>query len=260
MRTLKPKYKTIFISIGIALYMIVALSFSGSKAYEQNCTKVKVFVLDSNQNMFISSKDIDKILAKNEINVLGYPVKKINTLKLEKLIETHPSIEQANVYSSVKGKINVLINQRKPLLRIMADNGDGYYIDTQGLIMPLSTNYTTRVPIVTGNIKKYYQKYKNQQLAKPESDTLLHKLFLLGKELKEDKYWSAMCDQIYITRDLNIKMIPKIGASEIILGKNQDFKKDLKILTTFYTEVLPVVGWEKYKSINLQFNRQIVCK
>ncbi len=260
MRNLKPKYKTIFISIGIVLYMLVALSFSGSKAYQQNCIKVKVLVLDSSLNMFISSKDIDKILAQNEINIIGYPVKEINTLELEKLIETHPSIENANVYSTVKGNINVLVEQRKPLLRIMDDNGDGYYIDNQGLLMPLSTNFTTRVPVVTGNIKKYYQKYKNEELTKVGSDTLLQNLFSLGKELKKDKYWSAMCDQIYITREQNIKIIPKIGAHEIILGKNQDYKKDLRILTTFYTEVLPVVGWEKYKSINLQYKQQIVCK
>lgn len=260
MRKLKPKYKTLFISISVLLYTVIALSFTDNKALQQRCVQVQVQVLDSNENMFISAKDIDKILKKNEFSIIGYPVKEINSLVVEKAIEKHPSIENAHVYTSVKGSINVRVLQRKPLVRILSSNGDGYYIDDKGLLMPLSKNFTTRVPIVTGYVDRNYRDFKNQDLKQESADTLLRNLFLLSKELKNDKYWSAMCDQIYISKYQEINLIPKIGAKEIILNQNRNFAEELRILSTFYKEVLPVVGWEKYKSINLQFKQQIVCK
>lgn len=246
--------------IGILIYLTVALGFSSKKASERRCTRVDVEILDSNKNMFISAKDIDQILAKNEFNIIGYPIQEINTLLIEQAVEKHPSIEQVNTYTSIKGRINFRILQREPIVRILQDNGDSYYIDNKGLLMPLSYNYTTRVPIATGYINKYLKDYKNQNLTLENADTLLRSIFLLSKDLKNDKYWNAMTNQLYINKKQDLVLVPKIGAKEIILGKHKDYKNDLRILTTFYTEVLPVVGWEKYNTINLQYNQQIVCK
>lgn len=260
MRRLKPKYKTLFIGTGILIYFFVALGFIEKEASQQRCTKVKVSILDSNENMFISALDVDKILEKNEFNIIGYPVKVINTLLIEKAIEKHSSIETAHVYANLKGNIHVRIIQRKPILRVMERNGESYYMDDKGFLMPLSKNFTTRVPVVTGHIKKSYQKFKSTNFNTSDSDTLLQNLFFLSKELNQNKYWSAMCDQLYISKKQEISLIPKIGAKEIILGQNQAFSQDLKTLTVFYKEVLPVVGWEKYKTINLKFKQQIICK
>ena len=260
MRKLKPKYKTLFISLSIVLYMFIALGFSGKKASEKRCTRIDVEILDSNRNMFISAKDIDKILERNEFNIMGYPIKEINSLVIEKAVEKHPSIELANVYTNVKGNINVRVLQRNPIVRILQPNGNSYYIDDKGLLMPLSYNYTSRVPIVTGNIERNYQDYKKQDLQKIGADTLLQDIFLLSKEIKKNKYWLAMCNQIVVSEKQELMIIPKIGAKQILLGKSENYADNLKTLTAFYTEVLPVVGWEKYKTINLQYNKQIVCK
>ena len=246
--------------MAILTYMFVALGFSENKASIQRCTEISVTVLDSNENMFISAIDIDKIIAKNEFSIMGYPLQEINTLVIEKAIEKHPSIETANVYTNLKGGIGVKILQRKPLIRIITNNGNSYYIDTKGKLMPLSKNFTTRVPIATGHINKNYRDFKNNNLNNELSDTLLQDLFLLSKRLKQDEYWSAMCDQIYISKQQEIILIPKIGAKEIILGQSRNFTQDLITLSSFYKEVLPVVGWEKYTSINLQYKQQIVCK
>ena len=259
MRKLKPTYKRLFTAIGIAIYFMVAIGFSRGEAYQQRCTSVKVEILDSNENMFISAEDINDILDKNELNVMGYPIKKINSLIIEKEIEKNPSIQTAHVYGNVKGSINVRIKQRKPIIRIMSDKSS-YYIDIYGKLMPLSNNYTARVIPVTGYINRSYKDYKNSNLQSEKSDSLLRQIYLLAECIRVDKYWSVMCDQIRVDKNLDLNLIPKIGAKSILLSNKSEYYNDLKTLTTFYKEVLPVVGWEKYKSINLQYNKQIVCK
>lgn len=260
MRKLKPKYKTLFIGMGIFMYMLIALSFSGSRANEQRCTNIEVEVLDSVLNRFVSSEDIEKILEENEINIMGYPLNEINTYLIESQVEKHSSIENAEVFINLKGSLKVKIIQRQPLVRIFPKSRSGYYIDKNGLLMPLSKNFTSRVPIVTGHIERNYQDFKMQNLCNSTSDSLLSSVFLLSQALDNDEYWSAMSDQIYVSENNDLILIPKIGAKEIILGQNRKFAEDLKILSTFYKEVLPVIGWEKYRTINLQYKQQIVCK
>jgi cell division protein FtsQ len=260
MRRLKPKYKSLFIAIGLVLYFVVALSFTSSKAKEQRCTNIEFTVLDSNENMFISPKDIQKILSKNEFNIIGYPVTEINVLTIEKAIKTHPSIEEAYAYSCAKGRIHLSVDQRKPILRVLNKNGSSFYIDDRGLLMPLSRNYTARVPIATGNINKEYSEFYHQNLNSTDADSLLSSLYLFAMELENRPYWKAVCDQINIKEKNEIRMVPKMGCREIIFGQNRNFAKDFETLNTFYTEVLPVVGWDKYKTINLKYQQQIVCK
>ncbi len=260
MRKLKQKYKTLFISVAIMLYLFIALGFSSQKASEKRCTSINIKVLNDNINKFISEKDIDRILEKNEFNIIGYPVKKINSLLIENIVQKHPSIEQVEVYTNVKGSVNIIIQQRQPLVRVLQQNGDSYYIDNHGFLMPLSDNYTARVLVVTGDVNRNFKDFKNQDLKLETADTLLYRIFLLSKNIQNDKYWSAMCNQICVSNKQDLILIPKIGANEIFLGRKNKFKKDLKTLTVFYTEVLSVVGWEKYSTINLQYNQQIVCK
>jgi len=260
MKKLKPKYKTILISILVLLYTFVSLSFSSKKAMEKRCTGINVEVQDSDINKFISSKDINKILEKNEFNIVGYPIKEVNSLDIENVVKKHPSIENADVYANLKGSLNIVVRQRRPQVRIIQSNGDSYYIDNRGTLMPLSYNYTARVPIVTGFVNRNFKDFRNQKLEANSADTLLRRIYLLSKSIQNDKYWSAMCNQIYVSKNQDLILIPKIGAKEILLGKSINFDKYLATLTVFYTEVLSVVGWEKYKTINLQYNQQIVCR
>ncbi|MBN2669697.1 MAG: hypothetical protein JXR60_10760 [Bacteroidales bacterium] len=260
MKALDTKYKRWLAVAGIGIYLLVALSFTHNKFKQIRCTHIDVNVLDSAKAMFISPKDITQLISKNEFNIIGYPLSDINTLVVERAITMHPSIKSAQVYSSVKGALKVAIQQREPIVRIMNKNGTGYYIDLEGDLMPLSDNYTARVPIINGAINKSYQKYKIQNFNQEKSDSLLQSVYRLSLAIYRNPYWNAMTDQLYTDNEQNISIIPKTGADQIFLGRTFDFDKDLNILTEFYNQVLPVVGWEKYKTINLKFNKQVVCK
>ena len=63
-------------------------------------------------------------------------------------------IKSAQVYYTLDGYFHVEITQRKPVLRIMS--GEGYYVDEDGKIMPLSRKYTSRVVVATGNISRKF--------------------------------------------------------------------------------------------------------
>jgi cell division protein FtsQ len=55
-------------------------------------------------------------------------------------------------------------------------------------------------------------------------------------------------------------MAPLVGDQQIILGSVRRLDDKFRRLKIFYREGMPAAGWRKYRSINLKFNGQIVCK
>jgi cell division protein FtsQ len=55
-------------------------------------------------------------------------------------------------------------------------------------------------------------------------------------------------------------LVPLIGDQKIILGNARRLENKFDRLKTFYKKAMPYVGWQQYRSINLKFNGQVVCK
>ena len=51
-----------------------------------------------------------------------------------------------------------------------------------------------------------------------------------------------------------------MGNHLLMLGEASDFENKLERLMKFYEDGLSVIGWNKYSSISVAFNNQVVCK
>jgi cell division protein FtsQ len=91
-------------------------------------------------------------------------------------------------------------------------------------------------------------------------NTILRDIYFIVEYISDDDFWSAQIDQIFVDRDDEIDLIPRVGNHVIHLGTVENFEGKLRNLEAFYEEVLPEVGWNKYSIINLEFKDQIVCK
>jgi fructosamine-3-kinase len=65
---------------------------------------------------------------------------------------------------SVDGVLKAVVEQKTPVARVFANEGS-FYIDYEGNKMPLSANYTARVPLVSGEINATYWEDFGHQLA-----------------------------------------------------------------------------------------------
>jgi cell division protein FtsQ len=81
----------------------------------------------------------------------------------------------------------------------------------------------------------------------------------IGQQIKEHKFWKNQIEQINITDDKKVEMIPRVGNQLIYLGSPIHVDKKLDNLETFYKKVMHTVGWNKYSKINLEFENQIIC-
>jgi cell division protein FtsQ len=231
--------------------VVVLMSFINIKKAEVICKDVRVYI-PGNQ-YFIDKQEIDNILQVKDHSLIGRPIDEINIQKLENKLKANPFIESAKVYIDMDDIIRVEISQRQPILRIMNQFDQDFYVDAHGLKIPLSENFTARVLAANGYIDEPFA---------GKVDTLKTEIaaevFKTADYIRKDSLWSAQIAQIYVDQNHEIELIPRVGNQRIILGNADSLDTKFHNLYLFYKKALPQAGWGTYKAINIKYANQVV--
>lgn len=241
--------------------LVLYFVFSG-KVVEKNeerkaVSKIKVIVADSMDIRFVTDSEIREIVSVNGVAEGSTILRELNLHLLEEKINSRSAVRESQVYTDRRGILTVRVLQRKPILRIQTGHG-GFYMDQSLYLFPLVSHFSPYLPVVSGNIpldlpagfRGYYK----------ENDEWLSQMRDLALFLEEEEFWNNMTEQLYVDQKGVIRIIPRIGDHLIILGRPVNIREKFLKLEAFYREVIPVSGWNAYKSIDLQYNDQIVCK
>ena len=228
----------------VVAYLVMAVTTLNRKQTAQVCREVELVIKDTEYAGFITKKEIIALLEKKDINPLGKKLERIRTKILEQELAKHPLIDRVECYKTPSGKLCIEVTQRVPILRVMADNGESYYIDNKGTVMPLEAKCVAHLVVVTGNIEKWFA---------------MKDLYKFGVFLQKNSFWNAQIEQIHVLPNRNVELVPRVGDHLIYLGKLTGFEKKLKRVKTFYEKGLNQVGWNRYSRINVEFDNQIIC-
>ncbi len=233
--------------------LIVLMSFIEHEKSAQHCTDVKVYI-PGNQT-FVNRQEIDRILWSVGGQLKGKDLTTINTQNLEDAIKMNAFIRTAKVYADMNGVIRVRIEQREPVLRVINIKNQDFYIDQDGMKIPVSPNFTAQVLVANGNITEDLES-KVRGLRTP----MAKDLFKLAKFIQQDTLWSEQIEQIYVNANSEIQLVPRVGDHQIIIGDADSLERKFKNLLLFYKKAMPKVGWNTYKTINVKYLNQIICK
>ena len=238
---------------GIFLFLGLVLSAVERKR-GSDLMGLKVMIEDSLAVNFITKSDVQLILERYIGHQFdGMPIGNIDTRKAEAVLEKDPFIKDADVFVDARNDINITIRQSQPIVRVMDAKGNNYYLDAEGGYLPVSPNFTARVPVATGRLTEFHQNYQEHE------QHILNDLMNLVLHIKKDPFLWALTEQIYVDGDGEFSIIPKVGSYRIIVGKTDRLEEKLRNLKVFYKEGLPYGDWKKYKNINLKFKGQVVC-
>ena len=152
-------------------------------------------------------------------------------------------VRRAECYKMPNGKLMIDIEQRTPVLQIISS--ESYYVDDQRHTLPLSLNYAAYVPVATGQI--------DRKMAKS-------KLYDFARYISKDSFWNSQIDQIQVNDSLNVILSPRVGDHTILLGSFDRYEQKLEKLKKLYLYGLNKTGWNQYKTIDLRYKDQVVCK
>lgn len=236
--------------------VLMVLGFAADDRRQSVCRTLDVSVEELSGIYFIDETSVIERVFDLGDPIIGTPIDSLNLRKIRRAIVELPSVKDATVYARVDGKLAVQVTQRRPLFRVIGNGHAGYYVDTEGKPMPLSGNYSARVPVVTGAIPTDF--YRDPvKLAENER---LKETFGLVKFLEKDPFWSAQTEHIVILPNGEFELIPRVGSARIHIGKSVDLEDKFKRLKVFYLNMAANNNINQYKKINVKYRDQVVCE
>jgi len=259
------KIKNISIWVAILLYLTIALSFVTEKHNNTICSHINVHIQDSLQDKFVTEKDITDFIHDLDDKVLGQPIKKINIRRLEQMISDKSVIRETEIYFTGNGNLNIEIDQRNPILRVVNRKGQSYYIDNEGVIIPVRGNKFSHTIIASGEIIEFFELAKTDLLNCPDNkkknkNYSICDIYEMAKFINQDPFWKSQIEQIYLNKKGEYELVPRVGAHLIKFGGFEDYREKFRNLRVFYKKGLNNVGWNQYLVINLKYDNQIICK
>ncbi|NCD71378.1 cell division protein FtsQ/DivIB [Mucilaginibacter agri] len=250
----KSIWKPILISLAWVVSLggvIVLMSFIQLKKNGVVCSDVKVYIPGS--QYFIDKEEVDNILQVSSHTLIGRRIENINLHDLEKKLKANPFIEFAKVYADMDGVIKVEVSQRQPILRIMNQFDQDFYVDKHGLKIPLSGNFTARVLAANGFIEEPFgDKVDTMHTA------IARDVFKTADFITRDSLWNAQIAEIYVNEQHEMVLIPRVGNDRILLGNADSLQTKFSNLLAFYKQGVPRVGWNTYKLINIKYANQVI--
>jgi len=229
--------------IGVFLVSLVVFlyGFSNLKNSTQKVSDISI-EFEQGDNLFMDYQMVNKLLIQNGGTVKNQTKSVINLHNLEAKILSHPMVESASVFLTVDGFLKAEIKQRTPIARVVVNN-ESYYIDRQAKSMPLSENFSARVLLISGAVKEENNAEIHQLVTAILNDEFL-KEQIIGVEIKQEN------EYVLDTR---------VGDQKVILGKVENLDQKFKNLGSFYIKSMADSTIYKYDSINLKYNKQVVC-
>jgi len=239
------KTAIIVADIVIAAYLLLAVTaFNRPDTVGDVCSEVKINIQEGVVRGFLNADEIKDELVHARLYPLGDRMEDVNTRTIEEKLLQNPFVEEVECYKAQNGLVYITLSQRLPVIRVKADNGDDYYVDTYGNIMP-NTQYVSDLVVATGAITRSYAK---------------NVLSRVGNFLINNKLWFCQAEQIHVLSDGTVEVVPRVGEHIVYLGQPVGLSRKFTRLEKFYKYGLSRAGWNKYSYISVEFDNQIICK
>lgn len=225
----------------MVVLVIFLFSFTSKRNSKRKISKVDVVFVGDNF-LFLKSETVNKLLIENNPNPSSIKKDKVDLNKLEQVLNAQEMIEKADVYVSIDGVLKAVVTQKTPIARFLNDK-ESFYIDSQGDRMPLSANFTARVPLVSGEINK-----KNNK-----------DLFKLFKIIYDDAFLRKNIIGIQIMSNGSLLMRNRNYNYQIDFGGLINVEQKFKNYKAFFQKISIDSSLNKYKKIDLRFAEQVVC-
>lgn len=233
----------IMLLTGVLAYFVFAISSLSRDEDQRICSGVEILLKDSTNNDYVNTRFIKDLLEQAKTPIKGVALKNIDIKNIENHLKKSPYIDSVICYYTPDNLMCIRISTRMPVIHVMPENGESYYMDINGNTMPTNV-FLLDVCLATGNISKKYAK---------------EKLLDLATFINNRTPWDKEIQQIHVRNEKHIELITLTGDHTIILGEPIDIADKMERLSVFYKEGLDKAGWNKYRTINLNYADQVVC-
>ena len=235
---------------GAALIVLFVIAWKAKEEKKYNSIQIEL-VGENTAALFMDEKEILQIIHEQGVKE-GQAIGKLNLNTLEKHLHTIRWVKNVELFLDNTQVLQVKIEQRIPIARIFTASGNSFYIDNEGLQLPLKQLTVLRLPVFTNFPSD------QQNLSKPDS-LLLNDILHFTKAVQNDSFFIAQTAQVNIAVNGDFELVPTVGDQRVLIGSVENIEDKLNRLYTFYKKVWVQSGLNAYQVIDCRFDNQIVA-
>lgn len=253
----------IFITMSLlfAGLLVISGEMARKERAKKTCSGLVVEIADSSKLHFVTAKDVRSYIKEDYGTFSGKRLDSVGLRKIEESLVRHSAILSAQAWTVTDGKVHVSVTQREPVARFMTAEG-GFYSDEKGYLFPLQNHYTSRVPIIDGNVPLSLSRCKNGIPVSEKERRWLEGVIELISYIGNDKVWKDAIVQISVDSDGDLVMVPRKGRELFIFGTPQDYEEKFARIKDYYSAVAPSAAADsiKYRYVTVKYRGQIICR
>ncbi|MGB5227097.1 cell division protein FtsQ/DivIB [Eudoraea sp.] len=226
--------------IGLIICITGLYAFSGHRSDSRTVEGITL-KFTGEDNLYLTQSMVNKLLIQNYGIIKNMPKEKLDLDTIEKVIEANEMVKSAQVYLTITGELTSNIAQRQPIGRV--EGNTKFYLDEEGENMPLSSNHSARVPIITGNI----------------TGKSLEDVYVILQYINKDDFLRKNVIGIHIEAEDNYQLKFRLENFVVNLGNEDDLEQKFNNFKAFYTKAAKDKTLENYNIVSLEFDNQVVC-
>lgn len=241
-----------------ALITIFSWMIVGLGAARQSGQKVKSLqpvIMNEENNHFLEIEDVRKMVRE----IQQRPIEEclqgdVKISEIESSLDKNPYVKVAEAYTDIGGNVVVQLQLRKPLARVVYEDGTGFYLDQDFNKVDLSSNFSANTILLRGL----------------EKETLIPRDTVVSEQLNNlheflnyvdrSEFLRSQISEVVRAPNGELLILPEVGDVSIEFGLPEELEEKFENMELFYKKVLNHVGWRKYKSISLKYKNQVVAR
>ncbi len=240
----------LWVIIGSAVVVLLVAAIRKQK--NELCKGYLIELKGDESGTYIRQAEVMQMLSASlQGKIEGKQLVALNLKEMEQALESNEKVKDAELYFDNKNKLHITVTARKPVARLFTTEGNSFYIDSDAQPMPLADGFRVKVPVFTGFTAK-------KQLMRKDS-LMLRDVQEMAAYIAADPFWMAQVAQVDITTEREFELVPVVGNHIVKWGKPGDNDRKFDRLFVFYKNVLSKTGFDKYKTIDVQYSGQVVA-
>ncbi len=224
----------------LSMAVIGLYGFADHRSKKKRVSDISINFLGNN-DLYLTEATVNKLLIQNYGAVKNRAKEDLVLNTIEQVILSNDMVKNAQVYLTINGELISKIVQRKPIGRV--EGVSKFYLDDLGEHMPLSKHHSARVPIITGKI----------------TGKSLEDAYTILNYINEDDFLRKNVIGIHIEEEGKYQLKFRLENFVVNLGGVDNLNEKFKNFMAFYAKAAKDNSLEKYATVSLEFNNQVVC-
>lgn len=252
---MKRKLRKIALYAGLLVFSWVIVGIGLARQKDREVSGFRTVILNEENNHFIGQEEVAELVDKVQGKALGECKRgEVQVGKIEAALRDNPYVRTAEAYARLDGEVVVELELRKPLARVVYEDGSGFYLSRDYRKVDLSPRFAANTLLVRGLSWEGLEPRDSIQ----NMDLLQLRTFL--EYVDGDDFLRSQISEVVRQENGDLMLYPELGDHRIEFGRPVRIADKFDNLRLFYDSVLSQTGWDAYREISLKYRGQVVAR